>query len=118
MAGGWIVRTLNDCGTTLRGARFSNSNLAGILGRQVYTGTYYDRTADDDGNVPDPEDWIAVPCPTIIALDQFERVAALRASCNPHKTAPHIAAGTTMLMGIARCGIPGCACGMTMRSGK
>ncbi|URW74835.1 recombinase family protein [Sphingomonas donggukensis] len=116
--GRWIVGTLNARGTTLRGAKFSNSNLSGILGRQVYTGTYYDKTADDDGNTPDPEDWISVPCPMIVALDQFERVAALRASRNPRKTAPHIAAGTTMLMGIARCGMAGCTCGMTMRTGK
>ncbi len=116
--GRWIVGNLNARGTTLRGAKFSNSNVAGILSRGVYTGTYYDKTADDEGNTPDPEDWIAVPCPAIIELDQFERVAALRASRNPRKTAPHIAAGTTMLMGIARCGMPGCTCGLTMRTGK
>ena len=116
--GRWIVGTLNERGTTLRGAKFSNSNLAGILARNQYTGTYYDRTVDDDGVVPDPQDWIAVPCPVIIELDQFERVAALRASRNPRRTAPHIAAGTTMLTGIARCGMSGCSCGMTVRSGK
>lgn len=116
--GRWIVRTLNERGTTLRGAKFSNSNLAGILARGMYAGIYYDRTADDDGDVPEPEDWIAVPCPVIIGRDQLERVAALRASRNPRKTAPHISAGTTMLMGIAKCGMPGCTCGMTVRSGK
>ena len=116
--GRWIVATLNGRGTTLRGAKFSNSNLSGILGRTAYTGTYYDKTADDAGNAPDPEDWIAVPCPTIIDKDRFERVQALRASRNPRKTAPHISAGTTLLMGIARCGMPGCTCGMTVRSGK
>lgn len=116
--GRWIVGTLKTRGTTLRGAKFSNSNLAGILARDHYTGAYYDRTVDDDGIVPDPEDWIAVPCPVIIERDQFERVAALRASRNPRRTAPHIAAGTTMLRGIARCGMAGCTCGMTVRSGK
>ena len=116
--GRWVVKTLNDRGTTLRGAKFSNSNVAGILARGMYAGTYYDKTADDDGNVPDPEDWIAVSCPMIIERDQLERVAALRASRNHRKTAPHIPAGTTMLKGIARCGMPGCTCGMTVRSGK
>lgn len=116
--GRWIVQTLNARGTTLRGAKFSNGNLAGILGRITYTGVYYDKTVDDDGNVPDPEDWIAVSCPVIIEQAQFDRVNALRASRNPRRTAPHIAAGTTMLTGIAKCGMPGCACAMTIRSGK
>lgn len=116
--GRWIVKTLNDRGTTLRGAKFSNSNLAGILARGMYAGHYYDRTANDDGDVPESEDWIAVPCPVIIGRDQLERVAALRASRNPRKTAPHISAGTTMLMGIAKCGMLGCTCGLTVRSGK
>lgn len=64
--GRWIVGELNRRGTTLRGAKFSNGNLSGILSRVTYTGVYYDRTVDDDGDVPDPEDWIAVPCPIII----------------------------------------------------
>lgn len=81
------------------GQSFSNSNLAGILARDMYAGTYYDRTADDEGDVPEPEDWTAVACPVIIGRDQVERVAALRASRNPRKTAPHISAGTTMLLG-------------------
>ena len=112
-----IVKTLNDRGTTLRGAKFSNGNLAGILSREVYTGIYYDKTADDDGIVPEREDWIAVPCPKIIERDQFERVAALRASRSPQRMPPHEAAGTTMLTGIATCGIPGCGAGMTIGSG-
>ena len=33
--GRWIVKTLNDRRVTLRGARFSNGNLAGILGREI-----------------------------------------------------------------------------------
>ena len=53
--GRWIVRTLNERGDTLRGARFSNSNLSGILARELYTGVYRDRTADDDGVVPEIE---------------------------------------------------------------
>ena len=116
--GRWIVDTLNKRGTTLRGAKFSNGNLAGILKRVTYTGVYYDRTADDDGNVPDPEDWIAVPCPAIIDQAKFDRVNALRASRNPRRMAPHVAAGTTMLTGVAKCGAAGCACAMTIRSGK
>ena len=115
--GRWICKTLNERGTTLRGARFTNGNLAGILGREHYTGRYFDRTADDDGNVPEREDWIEVPCPQIVPREQFERVAALRASRAPSQMAPHEAAGTTLLTGIARCAIPGCGAGMTIRSG-
>lgn len=115
--GRWIVKTLNDRGTTLRGAKFSNGNLSGILARETYTGIYYDKTADDDGIVPDREDWIEVPCPQIIKRDQFERVAALRASRSPTQMAPHEAAGTTLLTGLAKCGMPGCGAGMTIGSG-
>ncbi|PHP16561.1 hypothetical protein CG471_27445 [Sphingobium sp. IP1] len=116
--GRWIVKNLNGQGITLRGSRFSNGNLSGILARETYTGVYYDRTADDEGVVPSLEDAIAVPCPVIIDREQFDRVAALRASRNPRRMAPHIAAGTTLLMGLARCGMPGCTSGMTIRTGK
>ncbi len=116
--GRWICKTLNDLGVSIRGRKWSNSNLAGVLAREHYTGTYYDRTMDDEGRPPKPEDWIAVPCPQIISEAQFQRVGALRASRNPRKTAPHIAAGTTLLVGIARCGNPSCDCAMTIRTGK
>ncbi len=113
----WIGKTLNDRGTTLRGARFSNGNLSGILKREAYAGSYHDRTADDDGNVPEREDWIAVECPQIVSREKFERVAALRSSRAPTQMAPHVAAGTTLLSGLARCGMPGCGAGMTIGSG-
>lgn len=116
--GRWIVKQLNEAGRTLRGARFANSNVAGILARAVYTGVYHDRTADDDGITPDVEDAIAVTCPPIITRDQFDRVAAMRATRNPRRMAPHVAAGTTLLTGVARCGMPGCSSGMTIRTGK
>ncbi|MGB7408295.1 MAG: recombinase family protein [Pontixanthobacter sp.] len=112
-----IVKTLNDRGITLRGAKFTNGNLAGIIGREAYTGRYFDKTADDDGNVPERDDWIEVPCPQIIDRDQFERVAALRVSRSPTQMAPHEAAGTTLLSGLAKCGMPGCSAGMTIGSG-
>ncbi|QDH35123.1 hypothetical protein E2E27_12800 [Porphyrobacter sp. YT40] len=115
--GRWICKTLDDRGTTLRGAKFSNGNLAGLLAREHYTGRYFDRTADDDGNVPEREDWIEVPCPQIIPREQFERVAALRASRAPTQMAPHEAAGTTLLSGIAKCAMPNCGAGMTIGSG-
>src|SRR5690606_14009165 len=34
--GRWIVKTLNDRGTTLRGAKFSNGNVSDILSRETY----------------------------------------------------------------------------------
>ncbi|MEP2236653.1 MAG: recombinase family protein [Alteripontixanthobacter sp.] len=112
-----IVKTLNDRGITLRGAKFTNGNLAGIIGREAYTGRYFDKTAEDDGSVPERDDWIEVPCPQIIDRDQFERVAALRVSRSPRQMAPHEAAGTTLLSGLAKCGMPGCSAGMTIGSG-
>ena len=116
--GRWIVKTLNDAGTSFRGAKFSNSSIAAILAREMYVGVYYDRTADDEGIIPEIEDAIRVSCPVIVERDQFERVAAIRANRNPRKTAPHVAAGTTLLVGLAKCGMPGCTSGMTIRTGK
>ena len=116
--GRWIVRTLNAAGDRLRGVKFTNGNVSGILARETYTGTYYDRTADDEGVVPEIEDAIPVPCPVIIERDQFDRVAATHASRNPRRTAPHVAAGTTLLTGIACCGMPSCSSGLTIRTGK
>ena len=80
---------MNERGTSLRGARFSDSNLAGILARETYTGTYRDRTADDGGITPEIENAITVTCPAVIDRPQSKRVAALRAIRNPRKTAPH-----------------------------
>ena len=67
--------------------------------------------------MPDREEWIEVPCPRIISDDQFERVSALRSSRAPTQMPPHQAAGTTLLSGIARCGMPDCGAGMTIGSG-
>jgi|694.fasta_scaffold41810_5 site-specific DNA recombinase len=116
--GRWIAKTLNSRGTTLRGKKFNNSNLSDILARDHYRGTYYDRTVDENGKRPEHKDWIAVPCPQLIENDQFDAVSALRASRNPRKTPPHVAAGITLLTGIAKCGDPSCTHGLTIRSGK
>ena len=118
LGGRAIIANLNSVGCTLRGAKFSNGNLSGILGRETYAGVYYDKTADDEGHEPEPEDWIPVPCPVIIPRERFEKVQALRASRNPRRKAPHVAAGTTMLTGIAKCGSANCSCVMTIRTGK
>ena len=116
--GRWIVQTLNGEGLTLRGAKFANSNVSGILHREHYVGTYYDRTVDDDGVRPEIDEAIAVSCPAVIEREQFESVQALRATRNPRRTAPHVAAGTTLLTGVATCGMPDCGSGMTIRTGK
>src|SRR5690606_3351793 len=87
---------------------------------EIVTGLEFRRVlfrSDDDGVVPDRENWIEVPCPQITTRDQLERVAALRASRSPTEMAPHQAAGTTLLTGLARCGMPGCGAGMTIGSG-
>ena len=112
-----IVKELNDRGTTLRGAKFSNGNLSGVISREIYTGRYFDRTADDEGFAPERDEWIEVPCPQIIERSQFERVAALRLARSPKRMAPHEAAATTLLTGLAKCGMPDCGAGMTIGSG-
>lgn len=52
----WIVQALNERGITLRGAKFTNGNVAGILAREHYVGRYFDRTCDDEGKKPERED--------------------------------------------------------------
>lgn len=116
--GRWIIKQLNGATHSLRGAKFTNGNVAGILANELYTGSYHDRTADDDGVRPDIEDAIPVSCPAIIDREQYDRVAALRSSRNPRAMAPHVAAGTTLLTGVARCGMPDCSSGLTIRTGK
>lgn len=116
--GRWIVKTLKESGTTLCRAKFTNRNVAGILSREMYVGMCRDMTAGDDGHAPDIEDAIQVLCPAIVQRDQSERIAALHACRNPRKTAPHVSAGTTLLTSVAKCGMPGCTSGMTIRTGK
>ena len=85
---GW----LEDHGYTLRGRPFHHSAIDGILHRPHYRGAYPDKTADDPGRVPEPEDWIWVPWPRIIEPDDAEQVAAL--GPRPHQPRPRLASPT------------------------
>lgn len=114
----WIAKNLNQSGVKFRGKRFNNGNVFGILKRSIYTGVYHDMTADDYNVKPDISDAIAVPVPAIVTVQQFERASAASAERNPMRSAPHVSAGTTLLTGIVRCGIPGCGAGLTIRTGK
>lgn len=96
--------------------RITNENVSSILAREAQTDVYRDRTADKEGVAPDPEDVIAVPCPSIVVRYQFERVVAMRAMRNPKSMAAPVATGTTLLTGIACCGMPGCQSGVTIRT--
>lgn len=113
-----IVAMLHERGLTMRGRKFSNGSLAGLLAREHYAGQYFDRTADEDGKRPLREAWIEVPCPAIVSLEDMQSVAAMRSARSPRVVAPHIAAGTSFLVGVARCGAPSCQCSLTVRSGK
>ena len=113
-----IAEHLNANGYTLRGRKFHNSNVADLLQRPRYLGRFPGSKVDEHGNLLPEDEWIWVDCPQIISQEQFDRVAALRASRAPRVTPPHVMAGTTLLVGIARCGMPGCGCGMTIRTGK
>ncbi|URD59931.1 recombinase family protein [Sphingomonas sp. KRR8] len=114
-----IAQWLNSRGYTLRGARFKNSNVAGILSRTHYVGYYLDGKKNEFKE-PLPEDqWITVPCPAIISEEEFLEVAALRAKRSPRVTPPRVTNGTTLLPAtIAKCGQPGCGAGLTVRTGK
>ncbi|WP_298089797.1 hypothetical protein [uncultured Sphingomonas sp.] len=71
-----------------------------------------------DGVRPDIEDAIPVAYPAIVSREQFARVASTRASRNPLVMASHVAAGTTLLTRLARCGGAGCMGGFTIATGK
>ncbi len=113
-----IAEHLNANGYTLRGRKFHNSNVADLLQRPHYLGRFPGSKVDELGNLLPEDEWIWVDCPQLISQEQFDRVAALRASRAPRVTPPHVVAGTTLLVGVARCGMSGCGCGMTIRTGK
>jgi DNA invertase Pin-like site-specific DNA recombinase len=114
-----IAQWLNARGFRLRGGKFNNSNVAGILGRTHYVGYYEDGKKTEFKEPIPEEDWIRVPCPAIISDEEFLEVAALRAKRSPKVTPPRVVNGVTMLpASIARCGQPGCDGGLTPRSGK
>jgi len=118
LGGRAIVVKLNAMGLTLRGRPWYNGSLNNVLRHTFYVGHYFDRTVDDEGHLPDEADWIRVECPVIITAEQFDSAAAIRAARNPRRMPPHVAAGTNLLTGVARCGMPGCRSGLTIYSGK
>ena len=113
-----IAEWLAANGYTMRGKPFFHSAIDGILTRLHYRGAYPDKTADDNGRVPEPEDWIWVACPQIIEPEEAEAVAATRAKAAPAKTPPRITNGPTLLTGLAVCDNPACGRGLTIRTGK
>lgn len=113
-----IAEWLRLHGHTMRGAEFFHGSIDRILNLHHYAGRYPDRTKDDKGKDPSPENWIWVDCPQIIEPEQIARVAALRARRAPRVTPPRIVNGPTLLTGLASCGMPSCRAGMTIATGK
>ena len=118
MGGRAIAEYLNARGYSRRGKPFYNATIPGILSRSHYLGRFVGNKIDFDGNLLPEEEWTWVDCPALITQDKFDRVAALRARRAPRTTAPRIVNGPTLLVGIVRCGVTGCGCGMTIRTGK
>ena len=113
-----IAEHLNAHGYNLRGRRFHNSNVDGILTREHYLGSYLDRTADDDGVAPSDDKAIVVACPAVIEPEVAARVAARRAAAAPRVTAPRITSSPVLLTGLAKCGTADCDAGLVIRTGK
>lgn len=112
-----IAEWVNERGYTLsNGNSFSNSNVAGILGRCHYRGYYFDMTRDEHGGKAPEETWVRVECPQIIPEETMDAVAALRAVRRPTVTPPRVVNGPTLLTNVAKCGI--CGEGMTIHTGK
>lgn len=118
MGGRATAQYLNDHGYTRRGQKFFNSSIAGILSRPHYLGRFPGNKFDLAGKLLPEEEWTWVPCPQLISQEQFDRVAALRETRAPRNTAPREVSGPTLLIGLARCGMPGCGAGMTIATGK
>lgn len=118
MGGRAIARYLNERGYTRRGKPFYNATVAGILGRDHYLGRFAGNRFDTHGKLLPEDEWTWVECPQIIEQAKFDRVAALRQKRAPRNTPPRETSGPTLLIGIAKCGIAGCGCGMTIRTGK
>ena len=117
MGGRAIAEWLNERGyTQANGAKFTNSNVAGILARTHYRGHYFDMTRDEHGGPAPEETWVRVECPRIIPDETMDAVAALRAVRRPTVTPPRVTNSPVLLTKVARCGI--CGEGMTIRTGK
>ncbi len=107
---------------TKRGARVWHRQVVRqILMNHTYTGTFYQNKWNTEGMLANrhsqekitmklrPESqWIAVKCPEIISIEQFDRAQALLAVCKRR----HVQAGSHsyFLSGLVRCG----ECGNTM----
>ena len=113
-----IAEHLNAHGYSLRGRRFHNSNVDGVLTREHYLGSYLDRTADDHGVTPSDDEAIVVTSPRVIEPDVAARVAARRAAAAPRVTAPRITSSPVLLTGLAKCGTADCDAGLVIRTGK
>jgi site-specific DNA recombinase len=113
-----IAAYLNDNGYSLRGRRFHNSNVDGILTRQHYAGAYLHRPTNAQALPAGGGDPVIVSCPQIIEPDLMAQVAATRAKSAPRVRAPRITNSPVLLGGVATCGHSGCGAGLVIRSGK
>lgn len=118
MGGRAIAKHLNDHGYTRRGKRFFNSSISGILSRPHYLGRFPGNRFDVHGVLLPEDEWTWVQCPQIVSQEQFDRVAALREERAPKTSPPRETTGPTLLIGLAKCGMPGCGAGMTIATGK
>ena len=110
-----IAMVLNQ---TPRGKRFHNSNVADLLQRPHDLGRFPGSRFDESGRFLPEDDWIWGECPQLVSQEQFDCVAALRAARAPRNTPPRAVNGPTLLVGVAKCGMPSCGSGMTIRTGK
>jgi site-specific DNA recombinase len=112
-----IAARLNAEGVTIRGKKFSVSNVHDILKRETYAGThYFDQRDSRTERTKDRSEWIAVPVPPIITRERFDLVQATLAARNSKNTPPRVVNGPTLLTGLARCDT--CGSGMILSTGK
>ncbi|MBV8408189.1 MAG: recombinase zinc beta ribbon domain-containing protein, partial [Alphaproteobacteria bacterium] len=98
---------------TRRGSPFGVASVHHILTNECYaTGKWrYGVRNARTGTLHDPSTIVEIDIPTILPLDQFERVRQRLARNNPRVTPPRVVNGPTLLTGLAVCAC--CGHGMT-----
>jgi hypothetical protein len=109
-----VAEWLNAHGyRTRKGATFGVGPIHGILTNRCYaSGKWpYGVKNSRTGQLHDPSSIIEIDVPTIVPLEQFERVQARLAVNHPKVTPPRVVNGPILLTGLAVCA--SCGAGMT-----
>lgn len=112
---------LNNHGYKYRGRKFHISNVQAVLRNTAYVGiAFYNKRDSKSGERRPESDWIPIPVPPIIPIEDFEVVQSRLVERRPTNQAARVTTTNNLLIGLARCGCggDGCGGGMTAVTGK